>query len=268
MVSAAGRVALLAAIPAAILVLAGCAESDRTATEGPFSGTRIVFSISVAEEERHGIREVIGRFRRETGADVQLAAITAADLPEKLTVELAAGAPTVHLFAQDNLALRVLVDRGLVQPLDAVPIPEAVTPAMIPAPDGDIRYFLPFRPNVRVAYVNRARLEQAGAEPPRDTVGLRAVARHLRVAAGGAPKVVLPLAQGETAAVTICEWIVSFGGNPLLLNDAGSVQAFEFLRGLWAEDLLARESLLAKYDTIVDYLQGETAWLAQNWPFT
>jgi trehalose transport system substrate-binding protein len=31
---------------------------------------------------------------------------------------------------------------------------------------------------------------------------------------------------------------------------------------------LARESLLAKYDTQVDYLQGETAWLAPNWPFT
>ena len=57
-------------------------------------------------------------------------------------------------------------------------------------------------------------------------------------------------------------------GNPLLLNDAGSVRAFEFLQSLWTEGLLARESLLAKYDTQVDYLQGEAAWLAPNWPFT
>ena len=82
------------------------------------------------------------------------------------------------------------------------------------------------------------------------------------------PKVTLPLAEGGAAGVTITEWIVAFGGNPLLLNDAGSVRAFEFLQSLWAEGLLARESLLAKYDTQVDYLQGETAWLAPNWPFT
>jgi trehalose transport system substrate-binding protein len=52
----------------------------------------------------------------------------------------------------------------------------------------------------------------------------------------------------------------------------GSVEprilAFEFLQALWREGLLAPESLLAKYDSEVDYLQGETAWLAQNWPFT
>jgi trehalose transport system substrate-binding protein len=82
------------------------------------------------------------------------------------------------------------------------------------------------------------------------------------------PKVTLPLAEGGAAGVTITEWVVAFGGNPLLLNDAGSVRAFEFLQSLWAEGLLARESLLAKYDTQVDYLQGETAWLAPNWPFT
>jgi trehalose transport system substrate-binding protein len=53
-----------------------------------------------------------------------------------------------------------------------------------------------------------------------------------------------------------------------VLNDAGAVAAFEFLAGLWRDDLLARESLVAKYDTQVDHLVSETAWLAQNWPFT
>jgi trehalose transport system substrate-binding protein len=68
--------------------------------------------------------------------------------------------------------------------------------------------------------------------------------------------------------VTVTELLVGFGGNPLLLDDAGSVAAFEYLARLWQEGLLARESLLAKYDSQVDYLQGETAWLAANWPFT
>jgi trehalose transport system substrate-binding protein len=68
--------------------------------------------------------------------------------------------------------------------------------------------------------------------------------------------------------VTISEWVVSYGGNPLLLNDSGSVQAFTFLQGLWKEGVFARESLQAKYDTEVNYLKGETSWMATNWPFT
>jgi hypothetical protein len=55
---------------------------------------------------------------------------------------------------------------------------------------------------------------------------------------------------------------------PLILNDDGSVQAFTTLQQLWQDDLLAPESLQSKYDTDVDYLSGETAWMAQNWPFT
>ncbi len=61
---------------------------------------------------------------------------------------------------------------------------------------------------------------------------------------------------------------MSYGGDPLILNDEGSVEAFTTLQQLWQDDLLAAESLQSKYDTDVDYLSGETAWMAQNWPFT
>ncbi|HEV8676258.1 MAG TPA: extracellular solute-binding protein, partial [Methylomirabilota bacterium] len=130
------------------------------------------------------------------------------------------------------------------------------------------QYFLPFRPNIQVTYVNRGRFQEAGVGPPATAEELRAVARALKAAGRGMPRVTLALAEGAAAAVTIAEWVVAFGGDPLVLNDAGSLAAFEFLGSLWQEGLLARESLLAKYDTQVDYLQGETAWLAANWPFT
>ena len=84
----------------------------------------------------------------------------------------------------------------------------------------------------------------------------------------GAPKVTLALAEGAPTAITVAELMLGFGGDPLVLNDAGSVAAFELLAGLWRDGLLARESLVAKYDTQVDHLVSETAWLAQNWPFT
>jgi trehalose transport system substrate-binding protein len=256
-------------ILAFLLWAAGCQPSDvERAPGGPLADVALTFAISLAEDEKDAVREVLERFTRETGVSVSVAAVTGDDLPEKLKVEVRAGRLTIDLFAKDTLALRVLVDEGLVEELSDVAIPEGVLHAMVPEPVDGKRYFLPFRPNVQVTYVNRTRFQHAAVTPPRTVDELRAVACALKSSAGGVPKVTLPLAEGGAAGVTITEWIVAFGGNPLLLNDPGSLRAFEFLRSLWAEGLLARESLLAKYDTQVDYLQGETAWLASNWPFT
>jgi trehalose transport system substrate-binding protein len=257
-------------LAAVLLVPAwGCQPRDaERAPQGPLAGLALTFAISLAEDEKDAVREVLDRFTRETGAAVAMAAVTGEDLPEKLRVEVRAGRLTLDLFAKDALALRVLVDDGLVEDLSEVAIPDGVLPAMVPERFEGKQYFLPFRPNVQVTYVNRTRFGQAGVTAPATAEELRAVARRLKSAARGVAKVTLPLAEGGAAAVTLTEWIVAFGGSPLLLNDAGAVRALEFLRSLWAEGLLARESLLAKYDTQVDYLQGETAWLASNWPFT
>jgi trehalose transport system substrate-binding protein len=243
-------------------VLAGaCGRADEAGREG------LTFSASLAEDEKPTVRDVLERFRAESGIAVALVSVTAMDLPEKLKVEVGSGRPTIDLFAQDNLALRPLVDDGLVQPLDDVAVPEAVLPGMAPPRFDGTRYFLPFRPNVQVTYANRARLREAGVAPPRTVAELRTVGQAFR-ARRGAPKITLPLADGAPTAITVAELILGFGGDPLLLNDPGSIAAFEFLAGLWRDGLLARESLVAKYDTQVDHLVSETAWLAPNWPFT
>jgi trehalose transport system substrate-binding protein len=249
------------------LVATACGGGPEPIQQGELAGTTITFNISLAEEEQATIEELLQTFQQETGAKVNLSAVTSADLPQKLEVE--AGDPTIHLFAQDNLNLRILVDKGLVQDLGDFEIPSEVVPAMIPEPIDGTQYFLPFRPNVRVAYVNTERFSAAGASPPATVDEFRSTAEQLKSEAGGEAKVTLSLEPTSgAAAVTVSEWIVSFGGDPLVLNDAGSVAAFEFLQGMWQDELLARESLQAKFDTEVDYLRGETAWLAQNWPFT
>ena len=259
---------LLLLVP--LLALPACGGDDDTedaAPRGDLAGTNITFSISLAQEEQAAVEEVVRQFETNTGADVTVTAITSADLPAKLRVEVGAGRPTVQLFAQDNLALAVLVQENLVEDLSEVRLPEQVLPSMTPEKFDGKQFFLPFRPNVRVAYANTDRFTSANVRPPATVEEFRTVAQRLR-AAGGAPKVTLSLAQGDPAAVTISEWIVSFGGNPLILNDDGSVRAFEFIQGMWNDGLLARESLLGKFDTEPDYLIGETAWLAQNWPIT
>ena len=135
------------------------------------------------------------------------------------------------------------------------------------------QYFLPYRPNVRVTYVNKDRFSTAGVSPPTTVDEFKSVAEALKAEseAGGQGKVTVSFAnQPDTSplGVTMSEWIVSYGGNPLIMNDDGTAQAVTFLQGLWQEGVFAEESLQAKYDTEVDYLKGETSWMATNWPFT
>jgi trehalose transport system substrate-binding protein len=84
----------------------------------------------------------------------------------------------------------------------------------------------------------------------------------------GTPKVTLSLAEGDPAAVTLCELIVSHGGDPRVLNDTGSVAAFTFLQRLARDGLLAPQSFEARYDTEIEYLLSGTSALAENWSFT
>lgn len=233
-----------------------------------FSGVEITFSTSLAETEVAAVEQVVGQFEEQTGATVEFTQVESGDLPQKLKVEVDSGNHTIHLFAQDNLALGVLVEDGLVEDLSDVEIPEGVNEALIPAPIDGTQYFLPYRPNVKVVYVNRGRFEEAGASMPTSVDELVSVGQQLAQTAGQ-PKVVLQLeGSSGAAAVTISEWIVGHGGEPLILNDEGSVDAFTTLQQMWEDGILGRESLQSKFDTDVDYLRGETAWIAQNWPFT
>jgi trehalose transport system substrate-binding protein len=261
----------------AVLALVGAAcgggKATTSTSTGPktLTGVTITFSDSVATSEQAAVQQVLKNFEDQTGAKVNLVQITSGDLSQKLKVEVASGNHTVHLFAQDNLALAILVDQNLVEDLSSVQVPSEVTPALIPQKFNGKQYFLPYRPNVRVTYVNKDRFTSAGVQAPTTTDQFKTVAEKLKAAANGTPKVTLSFAdQPDTGplGVTISEWVVSYGGNPLLLNDQGSVQAFTFLQSLWKEGVLAKESLQAKYDTEVNYLRGETSWMSTNWPFT
>jgi trehalose transport system substrate-binding protein len=261
----------------AVLAVVGAAcggggnESNPTpSAQGSLAGTTITFSDSLAESEVAAVQGLLSQFRDQTGVDVKLTAVTAQDLPQKLKVEVDSDHHTIQLFAQDNLALATLVDQGLVQDLSDVQLPSEITPALTPQKFDGKQYFLPYRPNVRVTYVNRDRFSAAGISPPQTVDQYKSVAESLK-SAGGSGKVTLSLAtQPDTGplGVTMSEWIVSYGGDPLILNDSGSAQAFTFLQGMWNEGDFAPESKLAKYDTEVDYLKGETSWMATNWPFT
>jgi len=274
---------LIMAVGALVMVTA-CGRFNGGGASGRLAGTEITFSISVSPEEKPAIQtllsrfetqtkarvnvELLGRFRSQVGARVNLVtSINSSQLVERLRADARQGKTSIQLFAQDNLGLNALVDERLVQDLSEVTVPDSVSPSLVPPSFGGKQYFLPFRPNVRLAYANRERLDDAGVTAPTTVEELKVTAEKLK-ALTGRPEVTLSLAEGDPAAVTISEWIVSFGGEPLLLNDKGSKEALQFLQDLWKEGLVARESLFAKFDTEVDNLSTGAAWLAQNWPIT
>lgn len=268
----------------ALVMVAACGRSGGGGASGRLAGTEITFSISVSPEEKPAIQalvsrfeaqtkarvnvELLGRFRSQVGARVNLVtSMNSSQLVERLRADARHGKASIQLVAQDNLGLNDLVDERLVQDLSEVTVPDSVSPSLVPPSFGGKQYFLPFRPNVRLAYADRQRLDDAGAIAPTTVEELKVTAEKLK-ALTGRPEVTLSLAEGDPAAVTISEWIVSFGGEPLLLNDEGSNRALQFLQDLWREGLVARESLFAKFDTEVDNLSTGVAWLAQNWPIT
>ena len=267
-----------------MLVAAGCRQTEASGGKG-LEGTAITFSMKVDESERPALQELLSRFQERTRARVDLEQLSrfrdpvgpkvslvtdlnAHALVERLKQDVAAGKPSVHLFAQDNVALSPLVEGHLVQALDdLVPVPdEAIDELALASAAAGSRYFLPFHPNVRLAYARTADLERAGVPRPETDDGLLAAARALKGA--GRPKVTMSLAEGEPATVTLSELIVSRGGDPLVLNDPASVEAFALVQRLWQEGLLAPESFQAKWDTEVANLARGTASLAENWSFT
>ena len=267
-----------------LLVAAGCRQTQAPGGEG-LEGTAITFSMKVDESERPALQELLSRFQQRTRARVNLEQLsrfrdplgpkvslvtdlTTHALVERLKQDVAAGEPSVHLFAQDNVALSPLVEGHLVQALDGlVPVPEEAIDELAPASGATgSRYFLPFHPNVRLAYARAADLERAGVARPESDEDLLHAARVLK--GTGRPRMTMSLAAGDPATVTVCELIVSRGGNPLVLNDPGSVEAFTLVQRLWQEGLLAPESFQAKWDTEVTNLAGGTASMAENWSFT
>jgi len=251
--------------------------------QGQDSGRTIVitFSVKVEDRERPALEELLRNFERQTPRttlgrlvgysdsgriQVNLITVDPTTLIDRLGRETRAGTPTIDLFTQDNLALWPLVHRGLAQPLPDVPDPPEVPQNLLPPRFDNKRYFLPFRPNVRLTYTDR-RCLPTGLSPPTTLAALESAARQLR-ARSGTPKLTLSLAPGDPTAVTISELILAFGGDPRVLNGRESVEAFTYLSRLWQSGLLTRVSFGARFDTEVTWLEEGTSCLAQNWSYT
>ena len=228
----------------------------------------LTITMRLAEAEWQVMRQhILPTFEILCGCEVRAIDVPPEALVQRLRAMRQAGRMDIDLFAQDNMRLQELVDAGLVSPLtnQESEMSDSVYPALKAAGViDDQRYFVPFRPNVQIAYYNADKFAEHDLKPPRTWPELLAVARAF-AERDGIGRVLFKGAGGAPTTTQLYEWIVAAGGDPFDFAHPGTVAAFEFLASL--RPYLSPESRRAKWDTTNDALAQDAAFLAQNWPF-
>lgn len=228
----------------------------------------LTLTMRLAESEWQVVRQdVLPPFEQECRCRVRAIDVPPEILTQRLKAMQAAGRVEIDLFAQDNMRLQELVEAGLVQSLEEgeAQMDPAILPALASA--GVMtgrRYFLPFRPNVQIAYYNAKKFDFHGLKPPGTWEQLLHVGKTFKEKEG-VGRVLFKGVGGAPTTTQLYEWIVSAGGDPFNLADPGTAATFRFLRDL--APYLSPDSRRAKWDTTNDALAQESAYLAQNWPF-
>jgi len=235
---------------------------------GGGKGGALTIMMGLGEYEWEVMRgEIIPPFEKESGIKVRAIQAEADDAIRKLDAMHRAGKMKIDLITQDNMKLAPLVERGLVQDLSAHRdlIPEEAIRSLVEVGEfNDGLYFLPYRPNVQVAYYNSEKFKKYGLIPPRDWDELLRVARTFKEKEGTG-RVAIHGAMDANTTTHIYEFIRSAGGDPLSLDDKGSAAAFAFLRSLYP--YLSPDSRRADWNTTNTFLARESVYLARNWPF-
>lgn len=248
-------------------VLAGCGGKTTPAgTTGEPKVLKVVMGLG--EPEWKVMREdVFPAFEKANNVKIEAYQVEANDVVKKLEAMKSAGKMEIDLIAQDNMALAPLVDKGLMEDLSSYrnKIPGSVIKALIPVGEFSGKlYFMPYRPNVEINFYNETAFNKYGLKPPTTWDELLNVAKtfHQKEGVG---KVGLKLVLDGNTTVQLFEFIRQGGGDPMVLNDEGSVKAYTFLKELYP--YLAPDAKKADWNTTNKFLATDAFYTAANWPF-
>ncbi len=251
----------------ATMLLTACSGAGtKPSASGEARTLKVVMALG--ESEWKVLKEdVFPTFEKVNNVKIEALQVEAADVPKQLEAMKQAGKMEIDLIAQDNMALAPLVDKGLVEDLSGnrKMIPSSVIPALIPVGEFDGKlYFMPYRPNVEISYYNETKFNEYGLKPPTTWDELMTVAKTLHEKEG-VGKVGLKLTLDGNTTVQLFEFIRQAGGDPMVLNDEGSVKAYTFLKDLYP--YLGPDAKKADWNTTNKYLATDAFYLANNWPF-
>ncbi|KRQ86717.1 putative ABC transporter-binding protein precursor [Caloramator mitchellensis] len=258
-------IAILLSVSLVMSLFAGCSKKE---AEKPAEPTTLRITMGLGEEEWKVMREdIFPAFEQANNCKIEAVQVESGDVVKKLEAMKQAGKTEIDLIAQDNMALAPLVDKGLVEDISEFRsrIPAEIIPSLVSVGEFDGKlYFFPFRPNVEINFYNEAKLSQYGLKPPTNWDELLNVAKTLKEKEKVGKVGIKAVFDGNTT-VQLFEFIRQAGGDPLVLNDEGSVKAYTFLKQLWP--YLSPDSLKADWNTTNRFLAEESMYLAANWPF-
>lgn len=255
-----------AALGLAAMAALACAPEQEEASDA--GARQLTFYTALGQAEWNVMKqEIFPAFERANDCRIRANDVSSRDIPLKLDALRQAGRMDVDVIGQDNMALAQLVQRDLMEdltPYEAT-LPKETLPALIDVGRfGGKLYFLPYRPNVEITFYHARHLGKYGLEPPTTWPELLHVARVL-YEAEGVGRVAIKADGSDGATAQLMDFIHAAGGDPMTLNDEGSVRAFTFLRELWP--YLSPESRRADFNTMNQFLAMESVYLGQNWPF-
>ncbi len=261
-------------------LLTGCGSGDNneTKTKEQKSGAvkeqpskqeqkSLRVTMALSEEEWEVMKKyIITPFEKENSVKVEAIQVEAGDVVKKLEAMRQAGKMEIDLIAQDVNNIAPLVSKGLVEDLSEFTntIPNEAIESLVNAGKfEDATYFLPYRPNVEINFYNEVKFNEYGLTPPKTWDELLNVAKTLKEKEGiGRLALKMKLTGNVIEPV---EFIRQAGGDPLVLNDEGSIKAYTFLQELWP--YLSEDSLKAGFSSTNSFLANESVYYAPNWPF-
>lgn len=244
----------------------GCSNSKSNEAASEEKVLRV--SMALGESEWEVMKDkVFPAFEEKHNVKIKPLQIEPADLITKLEAMNKANKMEIDIITQDNMALAQLVDKGLVEDLSEYRdlIPSEIIESLVHVGEfNDKLYFMPYRPNVEIDFFNEKKFNEHGLKPPTNWDELLEVAKTLKEKEGVGRVAIKGTLDGNTT-VQLFEFIRQAGGNPLVLNDEGSIKAYTFLKDIWP--YLSPDTKKADWNTMNKYLATESVYYGANWPF-
>lgn len=244
------------------------AETTTTEEETAKSDVTLNVAMALGESEWDVMKnEVFALFTEQTGIKVNGIQVEHADMEGKVESLVKAGKAEIDVVAPDNMLLSGLVKKELIKDLSQY---EELIPEEIPTNlyegfkiDGKL-YYMPYKANVKLAFYDSEKFEEYGLELPTNWDELLNVAKTF-YEAEGVGRYGYQGNQGPSVTVSVFELIRSAGGDPLVLNDEGSVEAFKFLQDMW--QYTNSEVVRTNFASVNQLLASGTIYYGENWPF-
>jgi trehalose transport system substrate-binding protein len=174
------------------------------------------------------------------------------------------------VIGEDNLVIGDLVygnDLMNLAPVYSSIAPSTLIPSMASvvsyektAYNGN-EYYIPLRANTPLVFYNNTSFKNDHIDtPPANYTDLLADANTL-----GSGSVMFQGGAGDDTSTELFQWMVQFGGNPILFNDAGDMQAMSYVYNLSA--YFNAGASAATYATYTGLASGEYQVLDYQWPY-